>query len=106
MSDSVYVVLCNCPDEATAIRIAERLVREGHGACVNILAGTRSVYRWQGRIETAQEHTLLIKTTATSYSALEQAIVALHPDEVPEIIALPVTMGLRSYLEWIAENVG
>lgn len=106
MADSNYVVLCNCPDEAIASRIAERAVHEGHAACVNILAGTRSVYRWQGRIETAQEHTLLIKTTAASYQALEQTIVALHPDDVPEIIALPVTTGLRSYLEWIAESVG
>ncbi len=102
MSDAVLLVLCNTPDEACAQQIASALLERRLAACVNQLAPCRSMYRWQGKIETATEHPLLIKTTAARYAALEAALCELHPYEVPEIIALPVSAGLPAYLTWVA----
>ncbi|MGH8259375.1 MAG: divalent-cation tolerance protein CutA [Steroidobacteraceae bacterium] len=97
-------VLCACPDEPTADRIARVLVTEGLAACVNRLSGVRSIYRWKGAIQDEPEALLLIKTTITRYQALELRLKALHPYEVPEIIALPVRAGAESYLAWLAEE--
>lgn len=100
----VLLVLTNVPDEATAHRMA-RLLVEGHvAACVNMLAGVRSVYQWQGAVEEAAEVTLLIKTTQARYAELEAAIKAAHPYDVPEIIALPIAAGLPKYLEWVVSE--
>lgn len=98
----VLVVLTNAPDEATAQDIATRLVESGLAACVNVLSPCRSVYRWQGAVESAQEVPLLIKTTRARYAEVQAAIVAAHPFAVPEIIALPVGDGLPAYLDWVA----
>lgn len=99
--DDTLVVLCNCPDPAVATAIAEAVVGAGLAACVNQLPPCRSVYRWQGAVETAEEIPLLIKTTASRYAALQEAIRVRHPYEVPEIIALPVAAGLPAYLDWL-----
>jgi len=96
------LVLTNLPDEAGAHALATALIEAKLAACVNILAPCRSVYRWQGRIEDATEVPLLIKTTAERYPALEAAIRAQHPYELPEIIAVPVDRGLPDYLAWVA----
>ncbi|MCX7163718.1 MAG: divalent-cation tolerance protein CutA [Rhodocyclales bacterium] len=96
------LVLTSLPDDASAQVLARTLVNERLAACVNVLAPCRSVYRWQGAIETAQEVPLLIKTTTARYTALEAAIRAGHPYELPEIIALPVAHGLPEYLNWVA----
>ncbi|HMA90230.1 MAG TPA: divalent-cation tolerance protein CutA [Burkholderiales bacterium] len=98
---SALLVLTNLPDRAAAERLAEHLVAERVAACVNILAPCRSVYRWQGALERAEEHPLLIKTTAERYGALEQAIRAAHPYELPEVVAVPIERGLASYLDWV-----
>ena len=103
MSEAL-VVLTNCPDEEVADRIARTLVESGLAACVNRLAPASSIYRWQGAIERATETPLLIKTTRERYAEIEQAIRALHPYEVPEIIAMPVSAGLAAYLRWVAEE--
>ncbi len=95
------LILTNLPDEASAQALAATLVSARLAACVNMLAPCRSVYRWQGAIEFAQEIPLLIKTTATRYAALEAAIRAAHPYELPEIIAVPVSHGLPEYLGWV-----
>jgi periplasmic divalent cation tolerance protein len=95
------VVLTNLPDEASAHALADALVGEHLAACVNVLAPCRSVYRWQGAIENATEIPLLIKTTAVRYAALEAAIRARHPYELPEIIAVPIAHGLPEYLDWV-----
>lgn len=105
MDDRHYLVLSTCPDAATAAAIADALVDGGHAACVNILPGLRSVYKWQGVRESADEHLLLIKTTGAAYPALEQAITALHPYELPEIIAVPLAAGSPGYLQWISAGV-
>lgn len=101
MSDAVLLVLCNTPDEACAQQITSALLERCLAACVNQLAPCRSMYRWQGKIESSTEHPLLIKTTAARYAELEAALRELHPYEVPEIIALPVSAGLPAYLAWV-----
>jgi periplasmic divalent cation tolerance protein len=95
------LVLTNLPDVASARALAEHVVAERLAACVNILAPCRSVYRWQGRLEDAEEVPLLIKTTAASYPGLEAAIRARHPYELPEIVAVPFSHGLPAYLAWL-----
>jgi len=100
------LVITNCPDRETAERIAHDLVERRLAACVNILAGCRSIYRWQGQTESADEVPMLIKTTPAAYPALESAIQALHPYSVPEIVALPIERGLPAYLAWVAAETG
>ena len=96
------IVLTNLPDASAAEALATRLVEAQLVACVNILAPCRSVYRWQGAVEHAEEVPLLMKTTAPRYPALEAAIREHHPYELPEIIAVPVMRGLPAYLDWVA----
>lgn len=96
------LVLTNCPDTACAEAIAAQLVQARLAACVNVQPPCRSVYRWQGQVERADEVPLLIKTTAARYPALEAALRAAHPYELPEIVALPITHGLPAYLAWVA----
>lgn len=98
------VVITNLPDRASAERIAEAMVTEGVAACVNILAECTSIYRWQGKLEHASEVPLLIKTTRAAYPRLEDALRKLHPYEVPEVIALPVSAGLPEYLNWVVQE--
>lgn len=105
MSHHHYLVLTTCPDAATAQLIANTVVEQGHAACVNIVQGVQSIYMWKGVRESAQEQLLLIKTTEFAYPALQQAIRALHPYELPEIIAVPLAAGLSGYLDWISASV-
>jgi len=101
----VLLVLTTLPDKASADTLAARLIEENLAACVSILAPCESIYRWQGAIETAREIPLFIKTLRDRYPALEAAIRALHPFEIPELIALPVTHGSSAYLDWVAASV-
>jgi periplasmic divalent cation tolerance protein len=103
--EETLVVLCACPDEETAKRIAEALVGEHLAACVNRMAGVRSTYRWQDRVQDEPEVLLLIKTVRRRFEALELRLKALHPYDLPEIIALPATAGSAEYLAWIATEV-
>jgi periplasmic divalent cation tolerance protein len=98
----VLLVITNLPDAASATQLAQQLVEARVAACVNQLAPCTSTYRWQGKIETATEVPLLIKTTQAAYPQLEKLILAAHPYELPEIIAVPVTDGLPAYLAWVA----
>jgi len=99
---STLLVLTNLPDRTAAERLAERLVEEKLAACVNILAPCRSIYRWKGAVQHDEEHPMLIKTTHERYAALESALRAGHPYELPEIIAVPIERGFAPYLEWVA----
>jgi periplasmic divalent cation tolerance protein len=101
MSEDVLLVLTNLPDRAAAETFARALVERRAAACVNVLAPCLSVYRWQGAVETATEHPVFAKTTRERYALLEQAIRELHPYELPEIVAVPVTAGLPAYLQWV-----
>jgi periplasmic divalent cation tolerance protein len=95
------IVLTNAPDRAVAQRIAEALIERKLAACVNVLAECTSVYRWKGATETTSEVPLLIKTRANRYADVEAAIRALHPYELPEIIAVAVERGSPGFLDWI-----
>jgi periplasmic divalent cation tolerance protein len=99
---SILLVLTNLPDRAAAERLADSLIEKRLAACVNILAPCRSSYRWKGAVQHDEEHPVLNKSTTESYAALEAAIRAGHPYDLPEIIALPVERGLPAYLEWVA----
>ena len=103
-SSQILLVLTNFPNDTSARQLAEMLIDRRLAACVNILQGCTSVYRWQGLIETADEVPVLIKTTRQRYEAVEQTIKSLHPYELPEIIAVPVIDGLPAYLQWIAHE--
>lgn len=98
------LVHCTCPDDASAARIADALVAERLAACVSRLPGVRSSYRWQGAVEHADEVLLLIKTTAARLDALVARIQALHPYELPEVIAVEATGGASAYLAWVADE--
>lgn len=101
MSTHYQIILCTCPDFDTANRIARQLVSAKLAACINILPAVTSVYEWQGQIETAQEQLLLIKSCQSHYARIEVEIKALHPYELPEIIAVAIENGLPDYLKWI-----
>jgi periplasmic divalent cation tolerance protein len=98
---SALLVLTNLPDRASAEKLAAALVEQRLAACVNLLAPCRSVYRWQGAVQKEEEHPVLIKTTRERYAALEAAIRAAHPYELPEIVAVPIERGLPDYLQWV-----
>lgn len=102
--NSPLLVLCNTPDIACANTIARHLVEHRLAACVSILPMCRSLYTWQGRLEEANEIPLQIKTTTERYAELEQTLRRLHPYELPEIIALPISAGLPAYLNWMTHE--
>lgn len=95
------VVLCTCPNEDVANEIAEHLVTQKLAACVNIIPGIRSIYLWQGKVERDEEVKLVIKCDSIRFSAVEKAILGIHPYDVPEIIALDIAQGHQGYLDWI-----
>ncbi|KAF1687216.1 divalent-cation tolerance protein CutA [Pseudoxanthomonas broegbernensis] len=98
----VHLVLCSCPDRPSAETLAETLVQERLAACASVLPGLRSVYRWEGRIERAEEALLLIKTEASRVPRLMERVRALHPYELPEILTVEAAGGLPAYLAWVA----
>jgi periplasmic divalent cation tolerance protein len=95
------IVFTNLPDRASALKLARALVDRRLAACVSVLGEISSVYRWKGEIADETEVAVLVKTHATAYAALESAIKALHPYEIPEIVAVPVAGGLPAYLDWV-----
>lgn len=103
--DHYQVVMCTCPDQDSARAIAENLINQKLAACVNILPGVESVYTWQGKRESAQEHLLFIKTAEHIYDEVEMTINELHPYDTPEVIAINIENGSIGYLKWISENI-
>lgn len=95
------VVLCTVPDQETAANIADELVGSEVAACVNIIPGLTSVYRWEGKICRDVELLLICKTTADKYPALEERIRKVHPYDTPEVIALPIVEGSEDYIQWL-----
>jgi len=98
------ICFCTCPDADVAARIAGTLVAERLAACVNLLPGVQSVYRWEGRVEAADEVLLLLKTTAQRYPELQERLCELHPHELPEVVAVESAFGLPGYLRWVADE--
>jgi periplasmic divalent cation tolerance protein len=105
MADGAIVVLCMCPDEESAARIARELVDSAVAACVTRLPGARSTFLWEGRLVEEAEVLLIIKTVRAAYARLEQRLTALHPHKTPEILALPVLAGASGYLSWLQTMV-
>ncbi len=101
MTDAI-VVLVTAPNPDKAAEIARALVAERLAACGNVVPGLRSIYRWEGKIEDEGEALLVLKTTRARFDALRDRVLALHPYEVPEVIALPVEAGHERYLAWVA----
>lgn len=101
---TALLCLCACPDADTAGRIADALVEERLAACVQVLPGVASVYRWQGKVERAREALLFAKTGRERLEALTARIVALHPYELPEVVAVDITGGSPACLDWIARE--
>ena len=99
------IVLCTCADREQAERIAHRLVEQQVAACVNILPGVESIYRWQGKVESAAEVLMVIKTHADLVPEVELTIASLHSYEVPEFLVLPVFGGSHAYLGWLRDNL-
>ena len=104
MSDP-KIVLTTTGSRQEAEKIAHALVERRLAACANIVGPIHSVYRWQGKVETADEHLLIIKTTAPLFDSIRQAIRELHSYELPECIQLPIEGGSDQYLEWIENSV-
>lgn len=103
-SEGLVLILTSLPDREGADRLARILVESRAAACVNILAGCSSVYRWQGKVENADEVPMLIKTRASLYAQVEQTIRAHHPYELPEIISVSLSAGSPAYLQWILDE--
>ena len=102
MSQNLFqIVLTGCPDKTIAERIANALVEEGLAACVSILPPMQSIYRWKGKVEQTSEQLLIIKSSSARFPAIRERIQALHPYELPEIIAVPIADGLPGYLAWL-----
>ena len=105
MENNYLVVLCSCPDVASAGQLADTLVEERLAACVTRLPGATSVYHWEGSVHRDPEVLLIIKTTAGRLATLTARIESLHPYEVPEVIAIPVAGGSERYLGWVGQTV-
>ncbi len=100
MTDAL-VVLVTTPTPERGAEIARALVEERLAACGNVVPGLRSIYRWEGKVQDDAEALLVLKTTRARFDALRDRVLALHPYEVPEVIALPVEAGSARYLAWI-----
>lgn len=100
------VVFTNFPDRDSALALASHLIERRLAACVNVLEGCTSVYRWKSKVQVDGEFPVMIKTRQELYAELEAVIRERHPYELPEIIALPVTSGMPGYLAWIAAETG
>ncbi len=103
MTDALHVITTT-PDEALAARIAQALVERRLAACVQIAGPVQSIFRWQGKVESAAEWQCWIKTTAARFAEVERTIRELHEYSVPEIIATPIVAGSTDYLKWLADE--
>ena len=105
MRSEVVVVLVTCPTLASARRLANHVITRRLAACVNIVPGVESVFRWKGKTQRCREILLVIKTRRARFASLKQSILARHPYEVPEVIALSVVAGHRPYLQWVRSSL-
>lgn len=105
MKEPILLVYCTVGDDQEAKRIAESLLNKNLVACCNIINGVKSIYRWEGTIESSDESLLMMKTTEKHYEQLEKEIKMVHSYSVPEIIATQVVKGSNAYIDWILENL-
>ena len=100
----VIIILITVPDVKSAEKIAAMLVEKSLAACVNIITGVKSVYRWEGELNHDDELLLLVKTVRDNFDAISLAVKSIHPYDLPEIIAVPVVNGFNPYIEWIKDE--
>lgn len=105
MTSNALIVLVTAPNVEEASRIADALVGGRFAACVNIVSGVVSVYRWEGKVARDSEVLMVIKTTAERYAELEEQVKALHSYTTPEVIAINIERGSEAYLKWLGESV-
>ncbi|MBA3271976.1 MAG: divalent-cation tolerance protein CutA [Acidobacteria bacterium] len=101
---AVVLVLTTFPTDHDPVALARALVDERLAACVNVLPPMSSVYRWEGKVEQATEHQLIIKTTSARVQSLKRRLSDLHPYEVPELLVVPVSDGAALYLRWVSDS--
>ena len=106
MADELLIVFCTFPDMETAGKTVRELVEQRLAACGNILPEVHSVYRWKGEVESSAEVLAIMKLDARQYPEFESKLRSLHPYDVPEIIAFPISKGLPDYLKWVKESCG
>ena len=106
MTTGPLLVLSTVASAEDANRIAAALVEGELAACVSVLPPLRSFYRWKGELQREEEHLLLIKTRGERFEELRQALVAMHPYDVPEVLAVAVAAGHEPYLDWLARGSG
>lgn len=104
MTSEILVAFCTFPDAETANQIGGKLIKLRLAACANVLPQIRSTYWWQGRIQSGDEALAVFKLPSASYAAFEEKLRTLHPYDVPEIIAWPITKGLPDYLQWVGQS--
>ncbi len=105
MSTDALVVLVTAPSAEKAAELGRALVSERLAACGNVVPAIRSIYWWEGKVQDEPEALLVLKTTRARFETLRERALALHPYEVPEVVALPVQAGSAAYLEWIAASL-
>jgi periplasmic divalent cation tolerance protein len=103
-TSNILIVLCTCPDESVAGRLAAGLVEKHLAACVNVMPQIRSIYRWDGDIQKDDESLMVVKTTTDAFSAVSDWLQGNHPYDVPEILALPVCAGSTDYMNWVLDE--
>lgn len=106
METAYYLVLCTCPNQATALQIAEELLGAGLVACINILPNLTSIYSWEGKLIQNEESLLYLKTRKDKLADLEQAILTIHPYKVPEFIATAITYCNENFAYWMDGVLG
>ena len=105
MTDKI-LVLSTCDSEEHAKTLARKLVEQRLAACVNILPGIQSVYRWKGQVEDASEWLVIIKSRRDLFASLRDVLIQMHTYEVPEVIAVPIVDGSPAYLAWLDRETG
>jgi len=105
LKEKYFMVFCSCPDEDTAAALARQLVTERLAACVNRIAGVHSTYFWEGAVQDEPEVLIVAKTTADRLATLSARMEALHPYEVPEVVAIGIAAGSERYLDWLGQTV-
>lgn len=106
MTTSYCIVYCTCPNYRLAESMALQLTESRLVACTNLVPHVSSIYFWEGKVTTGAETLMIMKTTQAKLPALEKAIVAMHPYDFPEFIAMPILYGNKPYLDWVDEVLG